>query len=233
MSNKSIIGKIKKCLALAKSDNPHEAANALRQAQKLMELHNLSDFDLQVSDVSECKAKASNVDAVPWEATLAHLIAEAFGCDMYASRGYRFTADLKKRRFRNYCFVGVNPASDIAQYAFEVLSGQCSKARRRYIMSQPKNCTAKTKTARGDVFAGGYVSGLRNLVQKFVNPEGAHELIAHYMKQHYPEMAKENVKDRTAGKNYSHRDYQRGREEAKNAKLNHGVAGRQKQFLLD
>ena len=31
-----IIGKIKKCLALSKSSNPHEAAIALGQAEKMM-----------------------------------------------------------------------------------------------------------------------------------------------------------------------------------------------------
>ena len=48
MDQEKIIDKIKKCLALAKSDNPHEAATALRQAQKLMEQHNLTEQDISL-----------------------------------------------------------------------------------------------------------------------------------------------------------------------------------------
>ncbi len=37
-----ILGKIKKCLALSSSDNPHEAAAAMRQAHALMAAHGVS-----------------------------------------------------------------------------------------------------------------------------------------------------------------------------------------------
>lgn len=40
------LDKIRKCLALSKSANEHEAAAALRQAQKMMEMHGLSEDDL-------------------------------------------------------------------------------------------------------------------------------------------------------------------------------------------
>lgn len=40
------LDKIRKCLALSKSANEHEAAAALRQAQKLMAMHGLSEDDL-------------------------------------------------------------------------------------------------------------------------------------------------------------------------------------------
>ena len=41
-----IIGKIKKCLSLSQSDNPHEAASALRQAQALMRKHGLDEVTM-------------------------------------------------------------------------------------------------------------------------------------------------------------------------------------------
>lgn len=223
MDKENIISKIKKCLALAKSDNPHEAASALRQAQKLMEMHNISDIDVQVSDVYETKAKAATVEAVRWESMLAHLIAEAFGCSMYVSNGYELKNNYQHRRTRDYCFIGVSPSADIAQYAFEVLSAQCAKARRRYISSQRKNCKASTKTARGDLFAEGYVRGLHNLVQKFAVPEGTKELISHYIEQHHSDFGQEKPKDRVSGKNITHRDHAIGMAEAKNAQLHHGV----------
>ena len=68
MEHEKIIDKIKKCLALSNSDNPHEAAAALRQAQKLMEMHNLTELDISLSDVQECSAKAPSegkIDSPP------------------------------------------------------------------------------------------------------------------------------------------------------------------------
>lgn len=50
MNDKSkILDKIRKCLALGKSSNEHEAAAALRQAQKLMAMHRVTED--QVNDV--------------------------------------------------------------------------------------------------------------------------------------------------------------------------------------
>lgn len=46
MDKKAAIEKIRKCLALAKSANEHEAAAALRQAQALMRKYGVEDGDI-------------------------------------------------------------------------------------------------------------------------------------------------------------------------------------------
>lgn len=46
MDRSKLISKIEKCLRLGKSSEPHEAAAALRQARKLMELHGVSEKEL-------------------------------------------------------------------------------------------------------------------------------------------------------------------------------------------
>ncbi len=222
MDNESIIAKIKKCLALAKSDNPHEAANALRQAQKMMEIHNISSLDVQASNIQETQAKASTVETVRWEVSLARLVSKAFACAFFVSSGHIYK-DLAMRRTLHYHFVGVTPAADIAQYAFEVLSEQCKKARRRYIGAQRKNCKASTKIARGDMFAEGFVNGVRNLIQDFASPTENKELISLYLQEKHPDIKQGQAKDRVSGKNTTYKDYASGREEAKNAKLHHGV----------
>lgn len=51
-----IISKIKKCLALAKSNNPHEAAAALRQARKMMTQYQINEADVLLSDIGEMTA---------------------------------------------------------------------------------------------------------------------------------------------------------------------------------
>ena len=45
--------KIKKCLALSKSANSNEAATALRHAQKLMEMHNVSNAEVDLEQYGQ------------------------------------------------------------------------------------------------------------------------------------------------------------------------------------
>lgn len=75
--------KIKKCLALAKSSNVHEAAAALRQAQKLMELHELSEEDLAgigiKDEAVDVPLQASKKSIPPTLSQLVTLIGKAFG----------------------------------------------------------------------------------------------------------------------------------------------------------
>ncbi len=53
MEKSRIIDKIKKCLALSRSANEHEAAAALRQAQKLMQQYRIEMSDVDMSDIAE------------------------------------------------------------------------------------------------------------------------------------------------------------------------------------
>lgn len=83
MDNKEkIVDKIKKCLALGKSNNPHEAAAALRQAQKLMEMHGLSEDDLEKSgygnEAVECPIQANKKATPVHLSRLVNLVMRAF-----------------------------------------------------------------------------------------------------------------------------------------------------------
>ena len=50
MNREDALKKIKKCLALSRSANEHEAAVALRQAQHLMREHGLREQDVSLAD---------------------------------------------------------------------------------------------------------------------------------------------------------------------------------------
>ena len=58
MDKDDILRKIEKCLALAKSSEPAEAA-ALRQAQALMREHGVSQLEAQAIGARECSVKAA------------------------------------------------------------------------------------------------------------------------------------------------------------------------------
>ena len=56
MDKERILEKIKKCLALSKSANEHEAAQALKQAQALMREYGITDIEVELSAVKETGA---------------------------------------------------------------------------------------------------------------------------------------------------------------------------------
>ena len=123
MDKSSALEKIKKCLALSRSANEHEAAQALKHAQSLMAKYGLTDWDVESAAVSEQYGKAPKT-APSWHWRLVHLCASAFGCDRW------HVADHSGGRF---VFCGINGRPELAAYAYEVLLRQLKTARREYI----------------------------------------------------------------------------------------------------
>jgi hypothetical protein len=66
MTRDEALLKIKKCMALSKSAEPHEAAVALRQAQKLMEQFSVNEQDMSLLDVHEEARKGKEVSGHRW-----------------------------------------------------------------------------------------------------------------------------------------------------------------------
>lgn len=232
MNRDQAIPKIKKCLALAKSANSHEAAAAMRQAQKLMAEHQINDQDITLSDVAEKSAKAQAASITNWELSLAQCVARAFGCSTFTGGQWKYTACSTLRRKYNYVFVGTGSASEVAGYAFQVLSRQCAAARIAHVRSQPKNCTQATKTARGDMFALGWVYGMSALLKTFAGTEKNQGVIDQYLSAKYPAMKTSTMKDKLKGKNINHNDHYVGMQAGRSAQLHHGVGGLKKREML-
>lgn len=85
--DKRVLDKIKKLMALAGSNNPHEAAIALRKAQLLMQEHQLSEADVELSDIAEsCSVMANASEKQPqWSLNLMAMIKQTFGVSSYFS----------------------------------------------------------------------------------------------------------------------------------------------------
>lgn len=137
----ALLAKIKKCLALAKSANEHEAAAALAKARALMDEHGLSMDDVALSEIGEAKAKGSQTQRPPmWETALCMTVRHALGCKVVLSGdGHRI-------------YVGPDPAPAIASYAFSVLFRQLKAARQAYVRRHLKRCRPGRKRQRADVF---------------------------------------------------------------------------------
>ena len=220
MDRESAIAKIKKCLSLAKSANETEAATALRQAQALMREHNLDEQGVALTRVREESVRARLMPIVQWESLLIDTVAQAFGCHVISAT--KLVSLLEMKRVRYWRLFGVDFAPEIAGYTFEVLAGQCVRARRAHIGKQSKNCKPATRTARGDAFALGWVRGVKALIERFANGERNEALIAAYMRENYPDLADAKVHDRVGGRNVKD-DHMCGGMAAAKASLHRGV----------
>lgn len=217
--NSKILDKIKKCLALAESANEHEAAAALRQAQKLMEQHGVTDEDVLASQASEIGAKAGAVTKpAEWEAMLAIQIGQAFGCRVVFSRRTWSTAEWR--------FISTGAASEVAAYAFKVLLRQARTARQTYITTALKRVRKPSvKTVRADLFCGGWVQTAMSTVTAWTGSADQAEAVTAYIASNYPSLSTLATHDRKPPKLQDHHvnDLQNGCAAGRGAVLNRGV----------
>lgn len=188
MNKAQALDKIRKCLALAASDNPHEAATALRQAQALMRQHGLTSCEA-MANVREADTAATVKRSPPlWESLLAQTVAETFGCVVLLSSG-QDTASWR--------FIGSEPAPDISQYAMAVLLRQIKSGRKRFLEQEcGRMRVAQRKTLRADAYCLGFVRGTRaQLAQLVTDP--IHPAVHQHITEKYP--ALQEMKQRPAG----------------------------------
>lgn len=230
MDKEKVLDKIKKCLALSKSSNEHEAAAALRQAKKLMEAHDITGLDMQASEAEERRAAASaRTHPADWEALLAASVGWAFGCRVL------FTS-ATIRRTGEWCFIGCGNAPEVAQYALTVLRRQAKRAREEHIKTRLKRCKVATKARRADLFSEGWVRAVAGKIAAFAGPAQQSAAIDAYMAKHYPRLGSLTTRNRNDGRklrDHEYDDLDAGRRSGREAQLNHGVGGPEKRMALE
>ena len=222
MNHSKAIEKIKKLLRLTASDNPHEAAAAMRQARAMMEKFSIEDADVELSDVQEHGSRSgSKINPVRWEANLAGSVMRAYACELI------FLAGPGEWRF-------IGEFSEVASYTMTVLLRQVRQARRDFIASQLKRCKAATKTKRADVFCDAWVYKVRKQVMEFAGNDSPSPAAVAYKLKHHPDTESSTPTNRNASKHLSNRaltDAMHGVLAASDVRLNHGVNG-QEQLAL-
>jgi hypothetical protein len=222
MMDDKILSKIKKCLALAKSSNPNEAATALRQAQKLIEKHGFSEEDINLARVNASEHSAGTAATPPrWHGWLVSVVSSAFG----ASAVYVSTT-FKGKKVK---FIGIDSQAEIAGYAYEVLHRQVKRDRLDHI-SEQKRCKRATKTRRGDLFAEAWVNAVSQTVTAFAQPEEHKHLIEAWKSREYPDIGEMAPREHKA-KSHDHRSQLAGYMKGKAANLRHGMGAEQSQRL--
>lgn len=221
MADPKILDRIRKCLALSRSSNEHEAAAALRQARKLMEAHALSESDILALEVAEERAR-SGAKSKPalWEAALAQKIALAFGCRLLHAGG-------RHARHGEWVFIGVGASPEIARYAFDVLVRQVRRARENYLERSCPFLSRASKTRRGDLYCEGWVVTVAEKVGEFAAESRHEEAINAYVSKHH-NIFMGSARDRNAGRSLGAAEqhaYLRGMDAGKEAQIHHGMHG--------
>ena len=229
MTTDRIIDKIRKCLALSRSSNPHEAAAAMRQAQALMRLHGINEETLELAAVKEASHAVASEQIPTWDGRLASMVADAFGCRLLISAwkvGPRANVS-------SWTFIGVGAAAEVSRYAYEVLVRQCRAQRAAYIAEQPRACKRVTKTARGDAFATGWVIAVEPMLERFAGRERQAELLDRYMEQRHGKLEHEKRRRRAGSDVAAIGAGIAGSRAGKQARLERGIGGSGAQLAIE
>lgn len=155
MDRETALRKVLRCLRLAASSNPHEAAAALRQARALMDEHGLTEADAYASEIHEAEAPTRCRGAVPPQSLmfLIGVVSDGFRCDVVI---WRVGSWLEKSH-TTVKFYGAAADAEVAAYAFTVLRRQLEADKAKHTRRIRKR---SNKEARGEEFAIGWVSAV-------------------------------------------------------------------------
>lgn len=154
MDQQRILDKIKKCFALAKSPNQHEAAIALKQAYAFAKQYGIDNPELSIN-ISNTNLINTRSISERMDYKLLQLVQNTFNV-MAVIEG-------KKIRFFGYDY-----NVTIAGYIFNVLSKLLKKARLEFLNTHTDNRMKKqTKTRRADLFCDGWINAVTDEILKF------------------------------------------------------------------
>jgi len=208
----SLLARIRKCLALAKSANEHEAAAALAKARELMDAHAISMTDVELSEVAEATAKGTCTQRPPmWEKLLCATVRHALGVEVILYGDHR------------RIYIGVGAAPEIATYAFTVLFRQLRAARRHYIRTTLKRCGPARKRQRADIFCEAWALAVYRKVEALMPERKPSDVVGSYIQKRFTNLA--TVSNRAASTKgvRTSADYWNGREAGSQVDLAHGV----------
>lgn len=218
MDKQAVLEKIKKCLALSKSANEHEAAQAMKQAQVLMKKYEVDAVDIVLSEVSEkgCDRQMA-FKLASWQWKVAKMVADIFGCESY-------------KRGKTMMFYGLGNRAEIAAYTFDVVYRQISVARREFL----KTCQARkpaNRTYLADQFCEGWLAGAWNKVKKFEMSDEEKTVMDGYTEKEHKGMPIAATRDakssKLEGTSVALEALMLGNEAGKKVQLHHAMNGKE------
>lgn len=183
----SVLRKIQKCLALATSSEPGEAEAAMRQAQKLMAMHGVTDSKLARAEINHKSIQGTRgINPTPWEMVLAQMCCRAFGAKLLWAKGPKGGQGNADNGW--WTFVAPKSNVELVVYTFTVLSRQVIKARTKFVSDMPillgaivYSWTRARKAAEADAYCESFVGQLsRKISDAMLDPKVAEALSAYH-----------------------------------------------------
>ena len=151
-----ILRRIRACLRLAGSPEPHEAAAALRQAQVWMRRYGFTRVDVELESAEVASGSRALVPRA-WIATLITVVAGAFAVHpVYAP---------VRRREARVEFIGRGDAATVAAYAYQVLRRQLVRGRSHYLRGLSRRLKRTTRVRRAELWCEGWVAAVADRVR--------------------------------------------------------------------
>jgi hypothetical protein len=217
----AILSKIKKLLALAKSNNPYEAAAALSRAQALMQKHGVGEADIAMADCDTQSLCFSKEKLTSYDAWLLSIIETSFGVVCVVD--YLWHAGKYVARAN---LMGMAPQPELAMYCLDVLQRQLLKARAEYVATLSNKCKRLTKIKRGDDFCKGWVFAVQQKIVAFAMTEQQRALVDQYKSNKFGNTSTQKSLDRNNGKARAD-DVVKGMRSAKNVYLDRPMHGKE------
>ncbi|MGL5344821.1 MAG: DUF2786 domain-containing protein [Plesiomonas sp.] len=225
MNKEKHLNKIKKLLRKARNNSSsHEAAAALRMAQKMMQEHGLHDIDVELLGITQANSEKAPSDAqkIPsYVAMLMMAVSLAFG--VRALAGWRKTPAGDHKR--SIWFYGPNERPEIAAYAFDVLTRILIRDRKTFIAGLRKGIKSATKTARADGYCESWVEGVHANLDEFACTDKEEALITEYKHRHFDDVQTLCGREAKQVRGLNEARYA-GFNDGRRVKLNHAVTGR-------
>lgn len=229
--DKKVLGKIKKCLRLATSSNANEAATALKQAQKLMEIHGISADEVAASDV-ESNTTPSGAGKVPPThiAMLVDLVCQAFGSKAVYSRHMDVSTWTLKTCIE---FIGVGSSSEISAYAYHVLLRQLKRDRTGFLKMLNKRLVKATKVRRADIYCQGWVLAVSKNITPHKRSQSEENAVAKYTENRWKnKLKKREANDRSKrARQHDHSSFSDGLRDGDKVKLHQAVKGKKQKAI--
>jgi hypothetical protein len=200
MNEDTILRKIQKALALAndKRGDANTAAIALRQAQAMMEKHNISQQRVLAANCAhaDLRSKVSVKNPAQWEANVLFFVGEAFGCKcLWTSGGPQPTN-------KGYWTV-IGPAQyvEVAQYTIAVTMRAILKARANFVKEfrDSPGMGRSQKSRFADDFCLGWGWAVRREIHKMADPDGLVDTATKaYMEEHFNLKPMDKLNDKSS-----------------------------------
>lgn len=218
MDRATAVRKVRTCLRLAASSNPHEAAAALRQAKALMAQFGIGHAEAMNVDEADAPTRARGAEVPTSILMLATICCRGFGARNVQVQMHGRTV------FR---FFGIDGVATITAYAFTVLRRQMDADRLKHISRIRKRVN---REARGETFALAWVFAIKDLFPAVTLNEAHTALLGEAIRLRFPDVeqgtgGRDLTHGRKVGSKLAESDMLAGYHKGKAARLHSGVTG--------